>query len=78
MKYFVPRDVGCNRYPLYDKDGKWDRDVLRDGFKFDGLEDLKSKLHEKYKRPISNVENLEIRDGCVIDGLLIGWVRDLK
>ena len=77
-QFFRPRDVSCNRYPIYDENGKYLRDELKSGFEFDDFDDLKQKLVELLG--INKLyDHLYItEDGRVINGLCIGYVERTK
>ena len=73
-KFFRPRDVGCNRYPIYDETGKYLRDGVKSGFEFDDFDNLKQKLVELLGLKL--YDHLYItEDGRVINGLCIGYVE---
>ena len=74
--FFRPRDVGCNRYPVYDENGKYLRDELKSGFEFTDVADLKQKLVELLKLKL--YDHLYITDGAVMNGLCIGYVEGVK
>ena len=77
MNFFRPRDIGCNRYPIYDKNGKYLRDELKSGFEFDDFDDLKQKLVELLGLKL--YDHLYITEcGGVINGLCIGYVERIK
>jgi len=72
--HFRPRDVGCNRYPIYDENGKYLTDRLKSGFAFTDFADLKQKLVELLELDL--YDHLYItEDGRVINGLCIGYVE---
>ena len=77
-KFFRPRDVSCNRYEIYDENGKFLRDEVKSGFEFDDLDDLKQKLVELLG--INEIyDHLHITEsGGVINGLCIGYVESPK
>ena len=76
-KFFRPRDIGCNRYPIYDENGEYLRDGLKSGFEFDDFADLKQKLVELLGHKL--YDHLYItEDGGVINGLCIGYVEQTK
>lgn len=81
MRY-VPRDIGCNRYPVYEE-GKWVRDEVHDGFNAKDLDDLIEKLYIRYPNPgvrftiepDTSAPNSPSRIAVVKDeGFVIGWV----
>jgi len=73
MAYFLPRNIGCNRYPVYDIEGKFLYDRVREAFEFEDLDDLKLKLISLYG--YRRVSDVEIDGKIVKAGLLIGWVK---
>jgi hypothetical protein len=75
MNYFLPRSVGCNRYDLFDIQGNYLRCEVREGFEFEDLEDLRSKLISLYGYSTSHIDDVEIDGQTVKAGLLIGWVK---
>jgi hypothetical protein len=77
-QFFRPRDVSCNRYPIYDENGKYLRGELKSGFEFDDFDDLKQKLVELLG--INKLyDHLYItEDGRVINGLCLGYVERTK
>jgi hypothetical protein len=75
--FFRPRDICCNRYPIYDENGKYLRDELKSGFVFTDFADLKQKLVELLE--LNLYDHLYItEDGGVINGLCIGYVETNK
>jgi hypothetical protein len=75
--FFRPRDIGCNRYPIYDENGKYLTDGLKSGFEFTDFADLKQKLVELLELKV--YDHLYItKDGGVINGLCIGYVDALN
>ena len=76
-KFFRPRDITCNRYPIYDENGKYLRDGVKSGFEFNDFADLKQKLIELLELKL--YDHLYItEDGGVINGLCIGYVERTK
>jgi hypothetical protein len=76
-KFFRPRDIVCNRYPIYDENGKYLTDGLKSGFEFTDFSDLKQKLIELLGHKL--YDHLYItEDGGVINGLCIGYVEPPK
>lgn len=76
-KFFRPRDIGCNRKPIYDENGNYLRDELKSGFEFDDFSDLKQKLVEILG--LNLYDHLYITEcGGVINGLCIGYVEQTK
>ena len=77
-KFFRPRDITVNRYPIYDENGKFLRNEVKSGFEFDDLDDLKQKLVELLG--INKIyDHLYITEsGGVINGLCIGYVERTK
>ena len=77
-QFFRPRDVSCNRYPIYDENGKYLRGELKSCFEFDDFDDLKQKLVELLG--INKLyDHLYItEDGGVINGLCLGYVERTK
>jgi hypothetical protein len=72
--FFRPRDVGCNRYELYDENGEYLGDRVKNGFEFNDFTDLKQKLVELLELKL--YDHLYItEDGRVINGLCIGYVE---
>jgi len=72
--HFRPRDIGCNRYPVYDENGKYLRDEVKSGFQFSDFADLKQKLVEQLGLKL--YDHLYITEcGGVINGLCIGYVE---
>jgi hypothetical protein len=72
--FFRPRDIGCNRYAVYDENGKYLRDEVKSGFQFSDFVDLKLKLVEQLGLKL--YDHLYITEcGGVINGLCIGYVE---
>jgi len=77
MNFFRPRNVSCNRNPIYDKNGEYLRDELKSGFEFDDFDDLKQKLVELLELEL--YDHFYITEyGAVINGLCIGVVERTK
>ena len=75
--FFSPRDIGCNRYPIYDENGKYLTHRLKSGFEFNDFTDLKQKLVKLLELKV--YDHLYItKDGGVINGLCIGYVDALN
>ena len=76
-KFFRPRDITVNRYPIYDENGKYLTDGLKSGFEFNDFANLKQKLIELLGHKL--YDHLYItEDGGVINGLCIGYVEQTK
>lgn len=52
MMLYTPRDIGCNRYPVYNSHGAFIREECYQGFRFSTMDDffihpLITRLHHK-------------------------------
>lgn len=68
---FVPRNIGCNRTPIYDDSGKWIRDEVNPSTKFINFSEIQEKFFKLSKNFHLVVQNGIVKHG----GIVCGWVK---